>query len=219
MRRVLVSGLMLLLMACGAFAEGAAKGNWLRGDYVEARTASVFAGACHYNGEVVTTGREAVLAWNVRAGRWDGVDMEGVRAVAVVSSSTNLSEIEKGRPKYELVVDSAASEAQFRAFAAVVAARFGSLGAGLSVRRAPVAFRQEGKSFYFDAPGFARLSVRAMPNNLCCKMPNMVWYSPLVALADRRVGYTLDASYAGGALGDAWQRAGENSAFYGSFAL
>lgn len=32
------------------------------GDYVEARTASVFAGACHYNGELVTTGHEAVAA-------------------------------------------------------------------------------------------------------------------------------------------------------------
>jgi hypothetical protein len=37
----------------------------LRGDYVEVRTASVFAGACHYNGEVVTTGRDAIMAWNV----------------------------------------------------------------------------------------------------------------------------------------------------------
>ena len=34
----------------------------LRGDYVEVRTASVFAGACHYNGEVVTTGRDAMMA-------------------------------------------------------------------------------------------------------------------------------------------------------------
>ena len=32
------------------------------GTYVEARTASVFAGACHYNSELVTAGREALLA-------------------------------------------------------------------------------------------------------------------------------------------------------------
>src|ERR1700722_1556209 len=37
----------------------------IKGDYVEARTASVFAGACHYNGEVMITGRDAVMAWNV----------------------------------------------------------------------------------------------------------------------------------------------------------
>ena len=49
----------------------------LRGDYVEVRTASVFAGACHYNGEVVTTGRDAMMAWNVTSGKWQGVDLSG----------------------------------------------------------------------------------------------------------------------------------------------
>ena len=49
----------------------------LRGDYVEVRTASVFAGACHYNGEVITTGRDALMAWNVTSGNWQGVDLTG----------------------------------------------------------------------------------------------------------------------------------------------
>src|SRR5215218_10668157 len=64
----------------------------LRGDYVEVRTASVFAGACHYNGEVVTAGRDAMMAWNVTSGKWKGVDISGVRAVAIVNSYANLSE-------------------------------------------------------------------------------------------------------------------------------
>jgi len=47
--------------------------------YVEVRTASVFAGACHYNGEVTTTGRDALMAWNVKSGQWRGVDWQGQR--------------------------------------------------------------------------------------------------------------------------------------------
>lgn len=220
MRRFFMLVLLTLAATCGAFAQGATtKGNWLAGDYIEARTASVFAGACHYNGEVVTTGRDAVLAWNIRAGQWNGTNMAGVRAIAVVSAATNLSEIERGQPKYELIVDDAATAAQFQAFADIVRARFASLGASVALRRAPVKFRQGDKAFAFESAGFAKVSIRAMPDNLCCKMPNMVWYSPLVKLSNRKVGYTLDASYAGGALGDAWQRGGENSAFYGSFAL
>jgi len=44
----------------------------VKGDYVEVRTASVFAGACHYNGEVTTTGRDALMAWNVTSGNFCG---------------------------------------------------------------------------------------------------------------------------------------------------
>jgi hypothetical protein len=69
----------------------------LRGDYVEVRTASVFAGACHYNGEVVTTGRDAMMAWNVTSGKWQGVDLAGVRVLAIVSADANLGEANAAR--------------------------------------------------------------------------------------------------------------------------
>jgi hypothetical protein len=47
-------------------------------------------------------------------------------------------------------------------------------------------------------------------------MPNLVWYSPLVGLNQRKVGYTVKAIYSGHDVGDTWERDGENSAFYGS---
>jgi hypothetical protein len=50
-------------------------------------------------------------------------------------------------------------------------------------------------------------------------MPNLVWYSPLVPLSQRKVGYTVKALYAGHTVGENWERDGENSAFYGNFAL
>jgi hypothetical protein len=58
-----------------------------------------------------------------------------------------------------------------------------------------------------------------MANDLCCRQPNLVWYSPLVQLSGRKVGYTLKATYSGKTVGDSWERDGENSAFYGSFAF
>src|ERR1700722_5836891 len=73
------------------------------GDYVEARTASVFAGACHYNGELVTTGRDAVMAWNITAGSWNGTDLSGLLAMAAVTSQSNLGEENAGRKSEVLV--------------------------------------------------------------------------------------------------------------------
>src|ERR1044071_10092323 len=83
----------------------------LRGDYVEVRTASVFAGACHYNGEVVTTGRDALMAWNVTSGQWQGVDLSGVRVMAIVSADVNLGEQNAARQS-EIIIDSKASRTQ-----------------------------------------------------------------------------------------------------------
>ena len=211
---------LALALACGAALHSSrAEGDGVRGLYVEARTASVFAGACHYNGELTTAGREAVLAWSVKEGSWGGVDLAGVRAVAVVGSEANLVDSAAAR-RSELIVDSNASAAQARALARAVEGAYGAvLGRVVEVRRAPVGFDADGKSFKVSAAGAVVLDVEAMPDDLCCRMPHLVWYAPLVAVEGRKVGYTRAAAYAGGTAGEAWQRTGENGAFYGTFSF
>jgi hypothetical protein len=190
----------------------------LRGDYVEVRTASVFAGACHYNGEVITTGRDAMMAWNVTSGKWQSVDLSGVRAVAIVTSESNLSETNAARSS-EIIIDAQASRAQSQAMIDALKTKYAStLGNVVTVRYAPVTFKHSGRS-YAVAADDATINVEAMPNDLCCKMPNLVWYSPLVMLENRKVGYTVKATYSGKAIATPWSRSGENSAFYGSFSL
>lgn len=221
MRRFFIPSVVgfALVLTCGAALKSTrAEADGVRGVYVEARTASVFAGACHYNGELTTAGREAVLAWSVKEGSWGGVSLAGVRAVAVVGSEANLNDPAAAR-RSELIVDGNASAAQAQAFARAVQSAYANvLGRVAEVRRAPVGFSAEGKSFEVSAPG-AALEVEAMPDDLCCRMPQLVWYAPLVPVEGRKVGYTRTASYAGGAAGDAWQRTGENGAFYGTFSF
>jgi hypothetical protein len=221
MRRFWVVAILLgavaLLGSSLAFSSRA-DSSFVRGEYVEVRTASVFAGACHYNGEVTTAGRDALMAWNVKAGEWRGVDLAGVRIVAVVSSDENLSD--NAARRSEIIIGENASDAQSRAMLEALKSRYAaSLGKIVSVRRGPLTFEHKDKTYTVNANDFASISIEAMPDDLCCKMPNLVWYSPLVPLENRKVGYTTKALYAGAALGDPWQRAGENSAFYGSFAL
>src|SRR5258708_27417744 len=96
-----------------------AESTSVKGDYVEAPTASVFAGACHYNGEVTTTGREALMVWNVTSGKWKGVDLVGVRAIASASADVNLSHEQAGR-RAELIVDKSASHAHAAAMAVAI---------------------------------------------------------------------------------------------------
>lgn len=190
----------------------------LRGEYVEVRTASVFAGACHYNGEVVTTGRDALMAWNVTSGKWQGVDLAGVRALAIVSADANLSDANAARQS-EIIIDSSASRTQALAMTNALKEKYNaSLGKIVEVRTAPIAFERNGRT-YAVVTNEAAINVEGMPNDLCCKMPNLVWYAPLVGLENRKVGYTSKALYSGKVVGEPWSRSGENSAFYGTFSL
>src|SRR5439155_22861607 len=93
-----------------------------------------------------------------------------------------------------------------------------ALGTVVIVRRAPISFKHEAEHYEFAASGLAAASVDAMPNHECCKQPELVWYTPLVSIADRKVGFTRTASYEG-KIADGWQRSEENSAFYGTFTL
>ena len=190
----------------------------LRGDYVEVRTASVFAGACHYNGEVVTTGRDALMAWNVTSGKWQGVDLTGVRVLAIVSADANLGEANAARQS-EIIIDSSTSRTQALAMTNALKEKYAaSLGKIVEVRTAPITFERNGRT-YAVVTNEAAINVEGMPNDLCCKMPNLVWYVPLVGLENRKVGYTSKALYSGKVVGEPWSRSGENSAFYGTFSL
>src|ERR1700752_3782013 len=214
---LLVLGVMLVAVSALVFSSKAESVS-LRGEYVEVRTASVFAGACHYNGEVVTTGRDAMMAWNVISGKWQGVDLAGVRAMAIVTADANLSDDQAAR-QTELMIDAQASDAQSKAMIAALKLKYAAaLGNIVTVRSTPISFNHSGRSYLVKADD-ATIDVEAMPNDLCCKMPNLVWYSPLVGLENRKVGYTVRAGYSGKAIGTPWSRSGENSAFYGSFSL
>jgi hypothetical protein len=218
MKRFSIVAAVLLTCAAAVAFTSRAENTSIKGDYVEVRTASVFAGACHFNGEVVTAGREAMMAWNFASGRWNGTDLSGLKAIAVVSADANLENTNAVR-RSEIILDNSANHDQKVAMLEALKSRYAAtLGEIVSVRSAPINFKHEGRS-YEVASAEAAINVEAMANDLCCRQPNLVWYSPLAELSGRKVGYTLKASYTGNSVGDAWERDGENSAFYGSFAF
>ena len=218
MRRGFLAALAMIVAVSALVFNSQAENVSLRGDYVEVRTASVFAGACHYNGEVVTTGRDAMMAWNVTFGKWQGVDLTGVRVMAVVSADANLGESNAARQS-EIIIDSQASRTQALAIVNALKENYAaSLGKVVAVHSAPITFERSGRT-YAVVTSDAAINVEAMPNDLCCRMPNLVWYTPLVGLENRKVGYTSKALYSGRVVGEPWSRSGENSAFYGTFSL
>jgi hypothetical protein len=186
------------------------------GDYVESRTAAVFCGACHYNGELVCTGNDAVMAWNFTGGTYQGVDLAGVRAMAAVTADTNLSLTEDH--KSQLVIDTAASDRQVAAVTALIRQKCAQLGRIVEVTRAPISFVHSDKGYTVKGEGFATLDVSYRTDDGCCKQPGNVWYSPLSPTANRMVGFTELVSFTG-ALTAPWSKDGDDCAFYGNIAF
>jgi hypothetical protein len=185
------------------------------GDYVEARTASVFAGACHYNGELVTVGKDAVLAWNFSSGSFNGTDLSGIKAVASVTSDDSLGN--PGTRKAELAFDPAASDAQVAAATALIHSKAGkNLGTIVATRRTPITFTHTDEGYTVTAKDFASLTVAPRADASCCVQPHLVWFEPLTPLQSRKVGYTTIAT-SSSKVSDPWTRTAEDSAFYGSF--
>src|SRR5579871_6624795 len=125
--RNLILALALALPVGAAQAAptaSATNANHLQGDYVEARTASVFAGACHFNGELTTTGRDAQMAWHVRQGDWNGVSLSGLNAMAAVVGEANLRNEEAARRSI-LYIDATATPAQAEALTTALEASCG----------------------------------------------------------------------------------------------
>jgi len=189
------------------------------GAYVEARTASVYAGACHYNGEFVTAGREALCAWRIDSGEFEGVDLAGVEIAAVISADANLDERSAAR-RSVVHIDSALDAA--RAAAAVrwlQSTRADILGTVLEVRADPLHVVIDADAYSVNVPGAFELTGTSLPDRACCAMPQNVWYTPFEELERPLVG--LDDAFAvrSPTLDRAWSRPGENAAFLGRFGV
>src|SRR5438105_4418149 len=105
----------LMIVACLAgFSSISMAGQEIRGDYLETRSADVYTGQCFANGEVNLVGNEAILAWHVQTGEWDGVPLQGLNVAAAVRASGTLGDpYESPYPaKAVLLVDDQASAQQ-----------------------------------------------------------------------------------------------------------
>ncbi len=187
------------------------------GTYVEARTAAVFAGACHYGGQYTTQGRDALVGWHFAAGEHAGVSLQGVDVVAVIAGEKNL-DVAGSKRRSVIYVDADASKASRDAAVAWVRAQHAKLlGKVTEVKVAPVDVGKKKEGFWLTAGKGIELRGSALPERACCNMPYNVWYEPFAPVQDRLVGNAKVFRSDGKDLGRAWSRTDENDVFFGSF--
>jgi hypothetical protein len=198
-------------------AAGATEVTEPHGAYVEARTAAVFAGACHFGGQATTQGRAALLAWQFDGGVHRGVELAGVNVVAVLSATENLADAGVKRRSWIYVSDTALPKTRDAAVEWLRENRAELFGAVQSVRAVPLAVSIEADRYAVrSAVGFT-LQGATLPDRACCRMPFSVWYRPFVALEKAIVGHNDEFRVNDRTIDERWSRPDENAAFTGRF--
>jgi hypothetical protein len=218
MRRAFISAVVIALAAPQLLAGG--KGT-LTGDYVEARTAEVFTGGCIMNSEAETMGKQALLAWKVDRGSFNGIAIDGLSVVAAVSGDRNLGMQEMGGQKAivhsALFVDQRANSAQQLALVAMAnELSNGLVGTIVQVTAAPIQFTDHGSEIQVSAGSGVALDVnKHITHDPTCGA--MQWFHPLASVDDATVGVASQHVFTGSSLGTKWSDPNKRSAFFGTF--
>jgi hypothetical protein len=194
----------------------------LTGEYVEARTAEVFAGGCIMNSEAETMGRQAVLAWRITTGAFNGVPLDGLTVIAAVAGDRNLGMREMGGEaptavKAIITVDPRATAAQRTALVAVVRELTGGLITQVvRVDTAPMRFATSANYVEVSAADTLLLTIKKeMTHDPSCGA--MQWFKPFTQMAHSSMGVAEAHSFSGAGLGTKWSAPDKRSAFWGTF--
>ena len=196
----------------------------IRGDYIETRSADVYTGQCFANGEVNLVGHEAILAWHVENGSWNGVPLDGLTVAAAVHAHGTLGDpYEDPYPAQAVViVDDQATPQQQAALVAFAHQMSGELLRHVQqVIPAPmelVVNPEKHGVARLRAGRFATVQTRSIGefDHVCGN--EVTFYPPLTPTAHSMPAVAMTDSYQGPGLGVEWESHGKRSAFVGTFA-
>ena len=216
-------GLSELLCVALLALSTVALGQQIRGDYIETRSADVYTGQCFANGEVNLVGDEAILAWHVQSGSWDGVPLDGLTVAAAVHANATLGDpyANPYPARAVLLVDDQATQQQRAALIAFAHQMGGELlrhaeqvipapmELAVNPERHGVALLRAGQ--------FATVQTRPVndKDHLCGN--EVTFYPPLTQLSHSMPAVALTDSYRGPGLDVDWESHGRRSAFVGTF--
>ncbi len=207
------------LCVCSLTASAA-----VNGVYLETRTCQVYTGPCFANGETGLAGKDAILAWGIEKGEFDGVDLSGLNVVIVVRSSETLG-FQKAEDSKEVksivLVDDRATSAQREALINFARRQSGKIGQNVvRVDDAPIQMSLELSDLTANLKAGKEVAVstrKAKPGDCICSN-EVAYYPPLAEKLDNFVpGVTVEGRFNGRGLGSRWSTPGARSAYMGLF--
>lgn len=214
-----------LFCASAALAVAAvASANDLKGDYLETRTCDVYTGPCFANGQVGLTGKDAIMAWSIDRGTYEGVPLAGLKVVVVTTASDTLGFggtliFNAQQIRSVIIVDESATPRQHDALVQFATQYASHCGEVVKVVSAPI----EMSADHFDSVGklragtYAEIATRKLGTGDCVCSNEKAFYPPLCDVRNATPAFTVQGRYSGPALGTHWSNTNTRSAFLASF--
>ena len=214
-----------LALGVAALLTVGVSADTIKGNYIEARTCDVYTGPCFANAEFGLTGDQALVAWKVDSGSWQGVDISGLAVVGAVKAGSTLGDqfTNPYPAKSVLILDERASSEQKTALIGFAKEQGGRLFENVvRVDSAPI----ELEVGCCEHKGCAKL-VAGKLAAIQTRCPNekdhvcgneSVYYQPLTKVASDFVpAVTINHEFKGSGLGGTWSSPNKRSAFIASF--
>jgi hypothetical protein len=219
MRRFSAGASLLLAMLFSV----ALQAQQVRGEYLESRSTDVYVAQCFANGEAGLTGNQALMAWHVSEGSWNGVKLDGLTVAAAVRAQATLGD-PYGQPypaEAVLMVDDAANPAQRQALIALAQHEGGKLLENVArVEYVPVVLEvpqnHEGHA-ELRAGHLATIITRPLNHHdhICGNETN--FYPPLTNVENATSAVALTDEFRGDGLNSQWSTHDRRSAYIAEF--
>jgi hypothetical protein len=205
----------------------AAQAQQIYGEYVETRNADVYTGHCFANSEIGLVGDQAILAWRVQKGQWDGIKLDGLAVVGVAKASGTLGDPFRHDPypaKAVLILDERATAEQRAALRSFAQAMAGELFKNI-VRTEVAAISLE-LEYHGEHPLAARVEAGTLAavrtrmltdrDHICGN--EQTYYPPLAPTSHAMAAVASLDQFRGEGLDVSWTLREKRSAFVGHFA-
>ncbi len=222
--RLFAKSVMRLLFLPTLFLSNLAAAQQIRGDYIETRSADVYTGQCFANGEVNLVGNEAIVAWHVESGSWDGVALDGLTVAAAVRAKATLGDpYADPYPAESVVLVDEQATLQQRAALMNFAHQMGGellnhVGQVIIAPMEMVVNHQRHGVALLRAGQFATVQTRSLGEHDHTCGNEVTFYPPLTAVAHSMPAVAVTDAWRGPGLGESWDLHGKRSAFVGTFA-
>ncbi len=195
----------------------------LQGVYMEARTCQVYTGPCFANGEMGLTGKDAIMAWAVEKGIYNGVKLDGLKVILVINSQDTLGHqgiAGAGKVKSVVLVDEKASDEQQEALISMAREHAGKAGESIvRVDRSPIdmTLNRTELTGNLAAGKAVKLVTRKARKGDCICSNEAAFYPPLAQVTSFVPGVTIDGGFKGRGLGSTWSIPDSRTAYMGLF--
>ena len=212
------AGLLFVFATTGHAAK-------ITGEYVEARTCSVYTGPCFANAEMGLAGKEALMAWKIDKGQWKGVNVDGLGAAVIVTAQNTIGfdgifPLRAGKMNAVILIDKKATPEQHAALVDFVKDTAKTYTKNVvKIEQAPIELKTNHltKQAQFTAGRVAEIKTRALKKSDCVCTNEVVYYQPLTKVENFSPAFSLKVSYQGKGLNRRFTNFGTRSAFLATF--